>query len=135
MSRFHRHPSPVHRRPAPAANAARRLWRALAEDAVRLAAGARDGGEAWSEPLAFRVALKGLPPFPGPFGDALVAHADKAFRHLCEALLAAGTPERRAMVAPSLAAAAAMIEALLEHVIARELALSRRISGDTEEDD
>jgi hypothetical protein len=125
----------VHRRAMPDANAVRRLWRALAEDAVRLARGAEDGGEAWSEPLHFRSALKTAAAFPGPRGDALVAHLEDGFRHTALALLAAGTPERRALVAPVLAAYGAAIEALLQDVIKDQVALSRRIAGDNPEED
>lgn len=138
-SRFHRHPAPTHRRAQPDANTARRQWRALAEDAVALAAGAGDGHvegcATWSEPLHFRMALKMLPEFPAPFGDGLAKAIAASFRAACEAMLCAGTPQRRAIAAPVLAAGARAVEQLLEDVVAAELALSRRISGDNEEDD
>jgi hypothetical protein len=128
-------PGNVHRLPPPDANAVRRHWRELAEAALGLAnSGVASDGRETSERLEFRHSLARAPAFPMPAGDAAAQAVVKAFAHAANAMLCAGTDERRAIIAPLLAAAAKAIESLLDEELAPWLALSRRISGDTEED-
>ena len=129
-------PSYVHRPVEPDAVTLRQHWRALAADAVVMGGwgGVANPGEAWMEPDGFRHQLARGLRFPADRGDALAAGVEAAFRAVAKAMLDAGTPERRAVVAPLLAEAGRTVDRLLMLVIEPQLALSRRISGDNEED-
>lgn len=115
-------------------NAVRQIWRTLADDARRMAASAVDSdGMALMEPRGFRHALAAAPGFPAE-RQASAELVAQAFTIAAKAVLTAQPGRRLAISAGLLLAAAEAVDRMMVDLIAPQLALSRRISGDSGED-
>ena len=93
-----------------------------------------DGSESHVMPLNFRGRVKIAQALPAAErGDALAAQVERVFRASVDAMLLAGTPERRAIAGPLLTAAGRAVEAMLFEAIRPAVEHGRRMMGERED--